>query len=93
MDAEDVAGLAVAAAWLGLFLYLPVAGVRRAGSLQSWLQECARTPVMSLAAAAVAIACCTLLAWLLTGGWMPSRVPWLVLFVILVLVVAGTRRQ
>lgn len=73
MGGESVLGYLMATAWLGLLVYIPVLGVRRAGSFGAWLRECGRDPVGSSASVLIGAGCCGFLLWLLTGGMVPVK--------------------
>ena len=73
MDGEVLLGYLMALAWLGLFVYIPISDIRRAGSVSAWLRECGRDPIGSAASVLIGAGCCAFLLWMLTGGAVPVK--------------------
>ena len=73
MDDEVILGYLMALAWLGLFVYIPISDIRRAGSVGAWLSECGRDPIGSMGGVLIAVGCCAFLMWLLTDGVVSVR--------------------
>jgi hypothetical protein len=70
-DPNGIDGYLVTLVWLGLFAYLPIAGIKQAGSLKAWLRSCVQRPFDAIGSLLVGLGTCSFLLWILTSGLAP----------------------